>query len=420
LVRTIGRWSLTALMVNSIVGVSIFKLPADLAARLDGLSPVSCLGAGAGILIIAGCIAEVSSYYEETGGLYLYARDALGRFAGLLVAWLTWLTRIAAPAAAANLFCAYAAQFFPALGARRGELLLLGVLIAHLALLNYIGVKTGKNVSNFFTAIKVGFLLFFVMAALFALLIKPELRVAIVWPAASAKSWFQAMLLLVYAYGGFEGALFVGGETKNPKRDTPIALLRALGVVCLIYTAVQFAVVAILPDAGASTRPLADAAQRFLGPAGGVAITLAALVSAYGYLSANLLHAPRITFALAEQGDFPKFLGAVHPRYRTPYVSIFLYAVLVFVFAALGNFEWNAILSAVSRLAVYGAMALAVPLLRRRGDRQAQFVLPLPYLFAGLGLIFSLLLLTQMGKSEFVIVGATCVVALVNWLVVRR
>ena len=420
LVRTIGRWSLTALMVNSIVGVSIFKLPGDLAARLGGLSPVSCLGAGAGILIIAGCIAEVSSYYEETGGLYLYARDTLGRFAGLLVAWLTWLTRIAAPAAAANLFCTYAAQFFPALETRRGELLLLGVLIGHLALLNYIGVKTGKIVSNFFTAIKVGFLLFFVMAALVALTIKPELRVAIVFPAASAKSWFQAMLLLVYAYGGFEGALFVGGETTNPKRDTPIALLTALGVVCVIYTAVQFAVVAILPDAGASTRPLADAAQRFLGPAGGIAIALAALVSAYGYLSANLLHAPRITFALAEQGDFPAFLGAVHPRYRTPHVSIFVYAVLVFVFAALGNFEWNAILSAVSRLTVYGAMALAVPLLRRRSDRQAHFVLPWPYLFAGLGLIFSLLLLTQMGKGEFVIVGTTCVVAFVNWLVVRR
>ena len=419
LIRTIGRWSLTALMVNSIVGVSIFKLPGDLAARLGGLSPFSCLGAGAGILIIAGCIAEVSSYYEETGGLYLYARDALGRFAGLLVAWLTWLTRIAAPAAAANLFCTYAAQFFPALEARRGELLLLGVVIGHLALLNYIGVKTGKNVSNFFTAIKVGFLLFFVMAALLALLIKPELRAAIVFPAVSAKSWFQAMLLLVYAYGGFEGALFVGGESTNPKRDTPIALLTALGVVCVLYTAVQYAVVAILPDAGASARPLADAAQRFLGPAGGIAIALAALVSAYGYLSANLLHAPRITFALAEQGDFPAFLGAVHPRYRTPHVSILLYAVLVFVFAALGNFEWNAILSAVSRLAVYGAMALAVPLLRRRSDRQAQFVLPWPYLFAGLGLIFSLLLLTQMGKSEFVIVGATCVVALVNWLVVR-
>src|SRR5215472_14348051 len=110
-------------MVNSIVGVSIFKLPADLARNLGGWSPLSSMASGAGILIIAACIAEVSSRYEETGGLYLYARDALGRFVGLLVAWMTWLTRIAAPAAAANLIWTYAARFIPALGSRKGELM---------------------------------------------------------------------------------------------------------------------------------------------------------------------------------------------------------------------------------------------------------------------------------------------------------
>ena len=123
------------------------------------------------------------------------------------------------------------------------------------------------------------------------------------------------MLLLVYAYGGFEGALFVGGETKNPKQDMPMALLSALGAVAVIYTAVQFVTVATLPDAGATGSPLYEAALRFMGPAGAMAIAIAALVSAYGYLSANLLHAPRITYALAEQGDFPRFLGAVHPKY---------------------------------------------------------------------------------------------------------
>jgi basic amino acid/polyamine antiporter, APA family len=420
LVRTIGRWSLTALMVNSIVGVSIFRLPADLAAKLGNFSPMTCLAAGACILIIAGCIAEVSSYYEETGGLYLYARDALGRFAGLLVAWLTWLTRIAAPAAAANLFCTYVGQFLPSLATRRGELLILAFLIGQLALFNYLGVKTGKQLSNFFTVVKIGFLLFFVFAGLFALLAKPELRVASIAIAISPRSWFEAMLLLVYAYGGFEGALSVGGETNNPKRDTPLALLFALGIVCVIYSAVQFVVVASLPDAGHSTRPLADAAQRFLGPAGSMAIALAALISAYGYLSANVLHAPRITFALAEQGDFPAFLGRIHPRFHTPHVSIVIYALLVFTFAALGNFEWNAILSAVSRLAIYGAMAISVPVLRRRPDRQARFRLPAPYLFAGLALLFSVVLLTRMGRGEFFVVATTCAVALINWLVVRR
>jgi basic amino acid/polyamine antiporter, APA family len=417
--RTIGRWSLTALMVNSIIGVSIFRLPADLAARLGGLSPLSCVAAGVGILIVAGCIAEVSSYFQETGGLYLYAREALGRFAGLLVAWLTWLTRIAAPAAAANLFCSYLAYFFPSLAGRKSELLILAVLIGHLALVNYIGVATGKYVSNFFTAIKVSFLLLFVIVGLFALLTRPEIRAPLSIPAMTPKNWFESMLLLVYAYGGFEGALFVGGETKNPKRDTPLALLSALGLVCVIYTAIQFVAVATLPDAGSSTQPLALAAVRFLGPIGGVVITLAALLSAYGYLSANLLHAPRITYAMAERGDFPAFLGVVHPKFRTPYVSILVYSLLVFIFAGLGTFEWNAVLSAVSRLVVYGAMAVALPALRRLRPGSGQFLLPMPYLFAGFGILFSAILLTQMGRGELIVIGTTCAIALVNWITVR-
>ena len=420
LVRTIGRWSLTALMVNSIVGVSIFKLPADLARNLGGWSPLSCVAAGAGILVIAACIAEVSSRYEETGGLYLYARDALGRFAGLLVAWMTWLTRIAAPAAAANLVWTYSARFFPQLESGAGKFLVLFLLIGHLALFNYFGVKMGKNLSNLFTIVKVGFLLAFVIAGVWALVARPELRVPLAMPAVSAKTWFETMLLLVYAYGGFEGALFVGGESTNPKRDTPIALLLALGVVCLIYTAVQYVTITTLPDAGISARPLADAAQRFIGSGGAAAIAMAALISGYGYLSANVLHAPRITYALAEQGDFPTFFGIVHSKYRTPYVSILAYAALVFVFALIGNFQWNALLSAASRLAIYGAMALAVPILRRRNDGKAKFLLPAPYLFAGLGILFSVALAARMGRSEFAVIGTTSVIALVNWAVVRR
>ena len=420
LVRTIGRWSLTALMVNSIVGVSIFKLPADLAKNLGGWSPLSCAAAGAGILVIAGCIAEVSSRYEETGGLYLYARDALGRFVGLLVAWMTWLTRIAAPAAAANLIWTYAAKFLPGLESIWGKFLVLIVLMGHLAAFNCLGVKMGKNLSNLFTAIKVGFLVAFVIAGAWALAARPELRVPIALPEVSARTWFETLLLLVYAYGGFEGALFVGGESTNPKRDTPTALLCALAVVCAIYTAVQYVTITTLPDAGSSARPLADAAHRFLGPGGGTAIALAALLSGYGYLSANVLHAPRLTFALAEQGDFPAFLSKIHAKYRTPYVSILVYATLTFVFAMVGDFRWNAQLSAVSRLAVYAAMALAVPVLRGRKDGKAQFLLPLPYLFAGLGVLYSAVLASQMGRSEFAVMAVTSVMALANWMVVRK
>jgi amino acid transporter len=369
--------------------------------------------------MVAGCIAEVSSRYEETGGLYLYARDALGRFPGLLVAWLTWLTRIAAPAAVANLFCTYLGQFLPFASTRRGEWLILALLLGHLAFLNYVGVKNGKNLSNLFTVLKVSMLLFFILSGTAVLVIRPEVRVTLSLPSASAKSWFEAVLLLVYAYGGFEGAMFVGGESTNPKRDTPIALLFAVAAVSVIYTSVQFVTVATLPDPASSLRPLSDAAQHFLGSVGATLMAVAALLSAYGYLSANLLHSPRITFAMAAQGDFPKFLAAIHPRYHTPYFSILLYVVIVFIFAVLGNFRWNATLSAASRLAIYGAMALAVPVLRRRRDDKAQFRIPAPYLFAALALLFSAVLLTQMGRGEFYVVATTCIIALFNWMFVR-
>jgi len=320
----------------------------------------------------------------------------------------------------ANLFCIYFARFFPVLGSRAGRLFVLAALISQLALFNYIGVKTGKVVSNVSTVVKVSFLLLFVITGLLALLARPELRVPFSVPVITAKNVFDTILLLVFAYGGFEGALFVGGESRNPKRDVPVALLLALVIIGAIYTAVQFVVITTLPNAAASPTPLSDAAQRFVGPAGAVAITLAALVSAYGYLSANLLHAPRVTYALAEHGDFPRFLGAVHPSYRTPYVSILVYAALLFVFASLGNFEGNAVLSAVARLGIWGVMALAVPALRKRGDGKAQFVLPVPYLFWGTALLFCVALLTQMGRSESYVIGATCAIALLNWLFVRR
>lgn len=419
LVRTIGRWSLTALMVNSIIGAGVFGLPSVLAAQLGGLSPWSCMLAGAGILVIAACIAEVSSQFDETGGLYLYARTAFGRFPGLVVAWLTWLTRIAGPAAAADLFATYAGQFVPALRGRRAELIVIALLIGQLAVFNYVGVRTGKKVSNIFTGVKVTFLLLFIAGGALMLWTHPALRVPLAFPATTSANWFEAILLLVYAYGGFEGALFVGGETENPKRDTPVALLLALAIVCGIYTAVQWVVVASLPNAGTSVRPLADAAQRLLGPAGAAAIGLAALVSTYGYLSANLLHAPRITFALGEHGDFPRFLAKVHPRFRTPHVSIVLYAVLLFTFAALGNFRWNAMLSAVARLIVYGAMALAVPVLRRKDPGAAQFRLPVPYVFAVGGALMAALLLSRIHRGEMLLIAGMLLVAAANWAFVR-
>jgi amino acid transporter len=419
LVRTIGRWSLVALMANSILGAGIFGLPALLAARLDGYSPLSCVIAGCSALIIAAVIAEISSRFEATGGLYLYGREALGRFPGLLIAWLILLTRIAAPAAAADLFANYLGQFVPSLHGKLAEIFLIAVLIGHLALLNYIGVKTGKTVSDIFTTVKVGLLTLFILAGLAIPLFHPNLRVPLHFSETTPQGWFEALLLLVFGYGGFEGCLIVGGESRNPKRDMPFALMTALVLQVFLYTGVVYVVLSTLPNAGASLRPLADAARNFLGGWGATAIGSGALISTYGYLSANLLHSTRITFSLAEQGDFPQFFARIHPRFRTPHISILIYSLTVFAFAALGDFRWNAILSAATRLVVYGAMAIALLLLRRqRGP--APFILPFPWLFSIAALLIVLVLLSRIGPGEATVIALTAAMALANWFLLDR
>jgi amino acid transporter len=419
LVRTIGRWSLVALMANSILGAGIFGLPSLLAARLDGYSPLSCVIAGCGALLIAAVIAEIASRFEITGGLYLYGREALGRFSGLLIAWLLLLTRIAAPAAAADLFANYLGQFIPGLHGRFAEVGLMALLIGHLALLNYIGVKTGKTVSDIFTAVKVGLLALFIVAGLAIPFFHSELRVPLHFGPTTAEGWFEALLLLVFGYGGFEGALIVGGESRNPKRDMPFALLIALLLQVFLYTGVVYVIVSTLPNAGASQRPLADAARNFLGDWGATAIGLGALISTYGYLSANLLHSTRITFALAEQGDFPQFFARIHPRFRTPHVSILVYSLAVLGFAALGDFRWNAILSAATRLVVYGGMAMALIVFRKRSGR-APFSLPLGRLFSATSLLIVLILLSRIGTGEAIVLALTAAMALANWFLLRR
>ena len=121
------------------------------------------------------------------------------------------------------------------------------------------------------------------------------------------------MVLLIFAYGGFEAALISAGEAKNPRRDMPFGLFAALLTCAVIYGLIQWVVVGVLPDPGHSERPLADVARIVMGAGGASLIAVGALFSIYGYLSGNMLATPRITFALAERGDFPSLFAAVHP-----------------------------------------------------------------------------------------------------------
>jgi basic amino acid/polyamine antiporter, APA family len=185
-------------------------------------------------------------------------------------------------------------------------------------------------------------------------------------------------------------------------------------------------VVATLSDPGASPRPLAAAAQQFLGPAGATLMALGALVSVYGYLSGAMLVVPRLTYAAAEQRDLPPVLGAVHPRFRTPYISVMVFTALVWSLASAGSFLQNLTLSAVSRLVTYGALCVALVVLRQKEQRGSESVPAAWFRVPGgpivplLGLCFTAVLALRMNQRELLVLGATMAAGLVHWLWVRR
>ena len=419
LVRAIGRWSLAALMVNSIIGSGVFGLPSVVAGLVGSVSPLAVLLAGAAIAVIMACFAEVASQFTETGGPYLYARAAFGRLMSIQVGWISWLVRLTGSAASANIFVTYLGEFWPHATQPVPRFVILTLLVGILAAVNYRGVWAGTQVSNAFTVAKLLALgIVCVAGALY--LIGANRMIPAATSTADTNAWLKAMLLLIFAYGGFEAALTPMREAKDPRRDAAFALFVALLTVTLVYTLIQWVVVGILPDPAHSDRPLAAAARIIMGRGGAALVAVGALVSTYGLLSANTLAAPRLTFALAERGDFPSIFAAVHPRFRTPYFSILVFAVLTWLLALLGSFSWNVTLSAVARLFYYALVCAALPVLRKKQPGAAMFRLSGGPFFAVLGVGICLVLITQVNLSGSLILLATVVVALVNWVLVRN
>ena len=417
--RAIGRWSLAALVVNSIIGSGIFALPADVARLIGPASPWAVLAAGAAAGVIMACFAEVASQFSAAGGPYLYTRAAFGRLVGIEMGWMLWLVRVAAPAATANLFVIYLGEFWPKAAMPLPRFFILTSLYGILTLINYRGVRASTHVSNVFTVAKLVPLFVVAIAGAFYLMAGHGVTTLLTMRA-DRSAWQKAALLLVFAYGGFETALTPLSEAKDPRRDAVFALFTGLITCTVLYTVIQWAVVGVLPDPGHSARPLADVARLALGRGGAAFVSVGALISVYGYLSANMLGVPRITFALAENGDFPSIFAAIHPRFRTPYVSILAFSLLSWLLALLGSFTWNATLSAVARLLYYGLVCATLPVFRRKQPEAALFRLPGGNYFAVLGAGICVVLITGVNLGGSLILLATALVALVNWVLVRR
>ena len=373
LVRVMGRWDLTAVGINQVIGSGVFVLPASI-AMLVGVpsSPWPIVLAGFANTLIVLCFAEVSTRFRHAGGPYLYARQAFGSFAGFEVAWMLWLTRLASLAALANALARYLAYFLPGATSGSGRIAVVTVTIGGLALINFLGVRYGSWIVNLFTVSKLVPLLGFVLVGVF--FVEPG-RFSGFSPSITPGTG-EAVLLLMFAFGGYELSTLPASEAQTPRRDMPFALITTIVVVCAIFLSVQLVTVGTLADVASSETPLADAAANFLGPAAGVLLAIGGLISIAGSNAGTMLAGPRVTYAMAVRGQLPAFLAHIHARYRTPGASIWLYAAVAWGLAASGSFEQMAKVSAVARLIFYVATCASVPVLRRQDDDVDGFRIP--------------------------------------------
>jgi len=400
LVRAMGRWDLTAVGVNQVIGSGIYVLPATVAALVSvSSSPLPYVAAGIANALIVLCFAEAGTRFRDAGGPYVYAKTAFGPFVGFEVAWMMWVTRVASQAALANALALYTGRFWAAANEPWGAGLVVTLTIGILAAINLAGVRYGSLAINVFTVAKLVPLLLFMVIGLFYIDVGSFEGLLDV----QFGGFGQAVLLLMFAFGGYELITIPASEARSPRRDAPYALLMTIGIVCAIYFLVQLVAAGTLPGLETSTTPLADAAAVFLGATAGILVAIGGLISIAGSNAGTMLAGPRITYALGEKGQLPAFFAHVHGRFRTPDASILIYAAVSLALALSGTFAQLAAASAVARIVFYMATCAAVPVLRRRVEAPpGAFTLPGGPFFPGLALLVCVAILAGADMTSLI------------------
>jgi len=365
--REIRKWDLVALLVNVTVGAGILKLPADVQKVVGNYSLPAFVVCALIIGLIALCFAEVGSRFSGTGGPYLYAQKTFGPTLAFLVGWLMWMTRLAGFATLAHVFVAYLSYFWAPAGSGFARIAIITGLVITLTVINLIGVKESARASDLFTVSKLLPLLLFVAVGLF--FISPAQFTFGERPALA--SFSGAVFMLVYLFSGFEAVLVNSGEIRQPQRVIPFALIVALSAAVVLFLLIQIVCIGTLPNLAASSRPLADASQIFLGRAGPAIISAGALVGIFGTLNVIMLACTRLPFAMAAQGQLPGPLARVHSRFRTPHVSIIVCALCALLLALPGTFIYALNLTVITRVIVYASTCAALPILRWRAKKNS-------------------------------------------------
>jgi basic amino acid/polyamine antiporter, APA family len=407
--RAVGVLGLAAAIFNCTVGGGIFRLPSGAAAAAGSAAPFVYLICAAVIGCVVLCFAEVGSRVAQTGGPYAYVEAAYGRYPGFLAGVLLWMIGTTAVGGVGSAFAEGVAALagVPAIRAP----VIVGTFVL-LATVNMRGIEHGTRLVMIASVAKLLPLLVFVGVGIF--FIQPGNLVVGAAPPASDMA--RAAMILFFAFMGVETALVPSGEVRDPARAVPRALALAMIGVTALYLCIHVVAAGLLGPrlATATIAPLAFAAERFLGRPGYVLLLIGASISMFGYLSGMTLAAPRALWKFADEGFLPKSLAAIHVRFRTPHVAIIMQSLLVTALAVFNSFEQLAVLANVSALLLYGAVAVATLVLRRRDvrhDGATPFRVPGGPLVPVLTVALIGWLLSSITQTEWAAVGATLAVA---------
>ena len=422
--RQITAWGIWLLAVNGMIGAGIFAVPGGAAALMGVWSPLVYVVCAILLGLIVACYAELASRFTSTGGPVLYMRTAFGKFAGFETGLAVYATRITAFAANVNLMVASIAFFVPALEGGPLRILVIIAIIAVLAGINIAGAKPAMRAMGVLTVLKFLPLLAIALVGLFH--INPELFPdnSLGFPASA--QWSAAVLLVIYAFVGWESAVIPAGETRNPGRAMPLGLFWALGAVALLYVVIQIVCVAVVPDLANSQRALVDAGAILFGPAGALLLTLGVIVSVGGNITGTVVTTPRLTYALALEKTLPAWFGKVDERTHVPANSIIFFAVLAAVLALVGDFFALAAMSAFVRVLIYVGCIAAMPRVRALpAETEQPMRLPLGWTIPVLAVLGSLVLLSQVPlrsmaiTAAFLVIGAAIYFAM-QWINSRQ
>jgi APA family basic amino acid/polyamine antiporter len=368
------------MVVGTIIGASIFVQPSEIARHLSTPTEIMLVWLGCGVLTLFGAFvcAELASAFPQTGGVYVFMRDAFSPLAGFLWGWaMFWSVHTGIIAAIAVVFARYCAVLVP-LGDAGVRIVAVAAILL-LSALNYVGVKAGSRTQTAFTIAKLVAVALIVAVGFSVPVVSDGSTVAVATTLdatpTSIGQFLQAAVAGLFAYGGWHMVTYTAGETRMPARTIPFALLTGAAVVTMSYVALNIVYLHILPleAVRSSTRIAADAADALVGRGGSAVMAALVMMSSIGALTGIVLTGPRLYYSMARDGLAPRWLDYVHPSFKTPSRAILVQAVWGAVLAATGAYRQLFTRVVYTEWLFFALMAAGLFVLRGRPDYQPSY-----------------------------------------------